>query len=104
MAGFSKLFGSILTSTIWCESHATIRVWIAMLASCDAEGMVEGSIPGFAYVARVTRAEMEQALEKLTSPDPDSRTKDNEGRRVEAFDGGWKILNYAKYREMAQPQ
>jgi hypothetical protein len=102
MAGFAKVFDSILTSTIWAEEHATVRVWIAMLASADADGIVEGSIPGFAHVARVTREEMERALKVLTGPDPDSRTKDHEGRRIEAFDGGWKILNHAKYRERAQ--
>lgn len=102
MAGFAKLYSSILTSTIWTEDHATVRVWIAMLATSDADGMVEGSIPGFASVARVTLQEMEKALAVLTSPDPYSRTKDHEGRRIEPFDGGWRILNHAKYREMAQ--
>ena len=102
MAGFAKVFDSILTSTIWAEDHATVRVWIAMLASADAEGLVEGSIPGFAHVARVTREEMEHALKVLTSPDPDSRTQEYEGRRIRAFPGGWEILNHAKYRARAQ--
>jgi hypothetical protein len=104
MAGFVKVFTSILTSTIWGEDHATVRVWIAMLASADADGMVEGSVPGFARVANVTMAEMEHALEVLYSPDPHSRTKDHEGRRIEAFDGGWRILNHTKYRETANAQ
>ncbi len=100
--GFSKLFSSILTSTIWGEDHATVRVWIAMLASSDADGVVEGSIPGFARVACVTPDEMRKALAVLLAPDPDSRTKDHEGRRIETIDGGWLILNYVKYREQAQ--
>ena len=104
MAGFVKVFTSILTSTIWGESHATVRVWIALLASADAEGIVEGSVPGFARVANVTIPEMEQALEVLTAPDIHSRTKDHEGRRVEAFAGGWRILNHTKYRETATAQ
>jgi hypothetical protein len=104
MAGFSKLFSSILTSTLWGESHATVRVWIAMLAACDAEGVVEGSIPGFAHLARVSPEEMRQALSILLAPDPDSRTKDHDGRRIEAIEGGWLILNYLKYREVAQAQ
>ena len=102
MSGFAKVFSSILTSTIWAEDHATVRVWIAMLASCDADGVVEGSVPGFAHVARVTREEMERALGILSGPDPDSRTKENEGRRIEAFPGGWQILNHAKYRQQGQ--
>jgi hypothetical protein len=102
MAGFAKLFSSILTSTVWGLPHSTVRVWIAMLASADADGVVEGSIPGFARVACVTREEMEEALRVFLSPDPDSRTKEHEGRRIETIDGGWHILNFAKYRAHAQ--
>ena len=102
MSGYSKLFSSIVTSTIWCEDHATVRVWVAMLAMTDARGLVEGSIPGFANVARVSIPEMRQAVDKLSSPDPDSRTPDHEGRRIESVPGGWRILNYQAYRERCQ--
>lgn len=102
MAGFTKLFSSIVTSSIWCEDDATLRVWIAMLASVDSDGIVEGSIPGFANLSRVTIEQMEAALSKLSSPDVYSRTPDNEGRRIEAVPGGWKILNYAAHRERVQ--
>lgn len=102
MAGWTKLFGSIVTSSIWCEDNATRLVWIAMLATCDAEGIVEGSAPGFANLCRVTLSEFRAALSILTNPDPDSRTSDYEGRRIEEVAGGWRILNYAAYRERGQ--
>jgi hypothetical protein len=31
-------------------------------------------------------------------PDPDSRTKDFEGRRIDTIEGGWLLLNHSKYR------
>jgi hypothetical protein len=102
VAGWAKLFGSIVTSSVWTEDDATLRVWIAMLATADSEGIVEGSVPGFASLARVSVEQMENALEKLTAPDPYSRTPDHEGRRLEVVEGGWLILNYAKYRQQAQ--
>lgn len=102
MAGYSKLFSSIVTSSIWCEDNITLRVWIAMLATCDANGIVEGSIPGFASLARVSTGEMRSAIERLLSPDPDSRTPEHEGRRIEAIRGGWRILNYLDYRSRLQ--
>jgi len=102
MSGWTKLFSSIVTSSIWVEDHVMLRIWVAMLALADFHGVVEGSIPGFANLARVTVEEMRTALEKLSSPDPDSRTVEFEGRRIEAIDGGWKILNYGRYRERAQ--
>ena len=102
MAGYSKLFSSIVTSTIWCEDHTTRIVWISMLAMCDAHGFVSGSVPGFANLARVTIPEMEHAVDRLSSPDAYSRTKEFGGRRIEAVDGGWLILNYEAYREKGQ--
>ena len=85
MAGWAKLFSSIITSSIWTEDDVTLRVWIAMLATADADGVVEGSLPGFASLARVTREKLEESLRKLVSPDPDSRTPDHEGRRTGAY-------------------
>jgi len=102
MSGFAKLFGSIVTSSIWCEDDATLRVWIAMLATCDNRGVVEGSIPGFANLARVAVPQMEHAVTVLSSPDPHSRTPDHEGRRIEGVPGGWKLLNYLVYRDRGQ--
>lgn len=102
MAGYSKLFSSIVTSSIWMEDDKTLRVWFAMLALTDAKGMVEGSVPGFAHVARVSIPEMEHAIAVLSGPDPYSRTPDNEGRRIEAVPGGWVILNYTAYRDRCQ--
>lgn len=102
MAGWAKLFGSIVTSSIWMEDDATLRVWIAMLATCDQDGIVEGSLPGFANLAHVSIEQMKAAVEKLAAPDPFSRTPDHEGRRIEVIEGGWLILNYGKYRQQAQ--
>ena len=102
MTGFTKLFSSITESSVWSEPHFVVRVWIGMLARSDAEGIVEGSVPGFAHLCHVSVEEMREAIRVLSEPDPDSRTKDNEGRRIEPFDGGWRILNYLKYRKQAQ--
>lgn len=101
MTGYTKLFSSIVTSTIWLESNATRIVWITMLALADKHGEVQGSVPGLARLAGVSVEECRAALQKFLSPDPDSRTKDDEGRRIEEIDGGWSILNHLKYREMA---
>lgn len=102
MAGYTKLFSSIVTSSVWCESNDVLRVWIAMLATCDHQGVVEGSIPGFANLARVTIPEMEAAVQLLKDPDPHSRTTEHEGRRIMAIPGGWKVLNHEIYRDRCQ--
>lgn len=99
MSGYTKLFASIVGSTIWQEDLATKVMWITMLAMSDSEGIVEGSVPGLAHIAGVTVQEAERALEKFQQPDKYSRTPDYDGRRIEVVDGGWLILNRAKYRD-----
>ena len=99
MACYTKLFHSILASTIWREDDKTRIVWITMLAMTDQHGTVQASIPGLADLARVSLEECEASLARLAAPDKYSRTKDHEGRRIEEIDGGWLILNHPKYRE-----
>lgn len=95
---YTKLFHSILDSSIWQESHQTRIVWVTMLAMADQHGEVQAAIPGLAKRAGVTIAEAEEAIATLSAPDSYSRTPDHEGRRIAKIDGGWEILNHAKYR------
>ena len=100
---FTKMFGSITDSTVWGEPDPTRIVWITMLAMANRDGFVHSSVPGLAHRARVSLEACEAALETFKSPDPYSRTVDYEGRRIEAVDGGWILLNYLKYREAGNP-
>jgi hypothetical protein len=99
MPGFTKLFSTITDSTVWMEPNDTRIVWIAMLAMADQWGRVLASIPGLAHRARVPLPATEAALQCFLSPDPYSRTKAFEGRRIMEIEGGWQLLNYDKYRE-----
>ena len=99
MAGYTKLFSTILASTIWREPAEVRVVWITMLAMADASGRVDGSVPGLADLARVSLEQCQSALKCLGEPDFFSRTKENEGRRIREVPGGWEILNYLRYRE-----
>lgn len=97
---YTKLFQSILDSTVWQEPLAVKVVWITMLAMTDRQGRVSASVPGLARRAGVSLQECELALEKFRSPDPYSRTQDHEGKRIADIDGGWLLLNHEKYRSM----
>lgn len=95
---FTKLSESIVASTVWGYDSDTRVVWVTMLAIADATGVVRASVPGLARLAVVSVEAARKALDIFLSPDPDSRDKSNEGRRIEVIDGGWLILNYLKYR------
>lgn len=98
MQGYTKLFGSIVASTVWREPHTVRIVWITMLAMAGKSGVVESSLPGLADLSRVSIEECKAALEVLSAPDEYSHTPDHEGRRVARCAGGWQILNHALYR------
>jgi len=104
MAGYSKLDCGIVDSSLWEMPHEYLRVWIAMLAKCDASGYVRVAAPAMARLCHLDRPAMDAIIDTFCAPDTESRTPDNEGRRLHRVDGGWQILNYTKYREgLKQP-
>jgi hypothetical protein len=96
---YTKLFSSIIHSTIWQASMPTKVVWVTMLAMADQHGRVMASIPGLAKAAGASLEECQAALGHFLAPDPYSRTPDFEGRRIMEIPGGWILLNYASYRQ-----
>lgn len=99
-ATFTKLFSGLTESTVWVEAYPTRILWVAMLSWADQHGRVYGALPGIARRAGITLEEAEAAMQSFMSPDRYSRTKEHEGRRAEAIEGGWRLLNYQKYRDM----
>jgi hypothetical protein len=97
---YVKLFSSLLTSSVWAEDNATRIVWISMLCLADKDGDVRASPAGLARIANVSVEECQRALAVLLSPDAQSTTPDDDGRRIEQRQGGWHILNYVRYRQL----
>ena len=100
MDTYTKVFKSMLDSTVWQESIETRIVWVTMLAMADATGCVWASVPGLARRAGVSLEAAEEALSKFLAPDPHSRSKEHEGRRIEEVDRGWRLLNHGKFTGM----
>lgn len=100
MHGYTKLFNSILHSTIWSEPNEVRILWITMLAMADKYGDVNASVPGLARMAGITTEQAQDGLTRFLSPDQYSRTPDNEGRRISEIKGGWHLLNHGHYRAL----
>src|ERR1700757_3029415 len=100
MSGYAKLFSRILDSTVWREDNETRILWITMLAMADKNGNVLCTVPGLADRARISLAQCESALQKFQKPDKYSWSREEEGRRIRVIDGGWFLINHAKYRAM----
>ena len=97
---YVKLFASILDSSIWDEDHATLRTFLSLLLMSNRDGVVQAAFSGLVRRSRCTRDEVRRALEILEAPDPESKDQDYGGRRIERIDGGWLVLNRAKYRDL----
>lgn len=85
----------LLTSSTWATgSPAQIKVWIYLLLQADPRsGIVEDAAPAIALRCGLPLADVEGALSWLAAPDPYSRTKDNEGRRIAIGENGILVLN-----------
>jgi hypothetical protein len=97
--GFTKLDENIVESSIMAEDDSVFKIWIFLLAKCKEDGVARVSPAFIASVTHKPTEEILSAIKTLESPDPLSRTIDHEGRRIERVNGGFKVLNYNKYRK-----
>lgn len=102
---YAKLFPELYTGSMVGAGCVVFAVWPYALANCDAEGYVELNPKLLAMVLGASVQEIEQAITFLMRPDPDSRSKTEDGRRV-VKEGQflYRIVNYAKYREIRDKQ
>ena len=105
MSHYVKIYDFLLTSSIWSQATKDAKIlWITMLAMKNRDHRVLCSLPGLSDMARLTMPETEAALELLMKPDPYSRTKAKDGRRVEPIEGGWLVVNGEKYDRLFKEQ
>ena len=100
--GFAKLYGDKLTtSSLLLEPVATRWVFLWMLAKANAEGFFRCSHSPqvLARIANITEEQAGEAIRILEAPDPDSQSKEEDGRRIIPVDGGWHLTTYEKHRE-----
>ena len=99
---YSKLHASIVGSSLWTETDTVRILFITLLALCDRDGIVYGSKIGLNRLANIDPDTADSAWSALLSPDDNSsdkmRAPENEGRRIEAVPGGFKLLNFEYYR------
>jgi len=62
-------------------------------------GLVEASAIGIIHQALVEQELGLDALEQMGAPEPESRSQEFDGRRLVRINGGYLVLNYARYRE-----
>ncbi len=103
---YSKLFSSLVHSSLWSQMDHVRLLFITLLALSDRDGIVYGSRSGLERAALI---DPDASLKHdpwriLMGPDDDSsdlmRNPENEGRRLEEIPGGFRIINYVYYRSL----
>ena len=98
---YGKVFGSLYEGSMLGAGVHVFALWPYCLARADARGIVEVNPKLAAVVLGCSVTEIEQALEYLQRPDPDSRSREEEGRRlVREGQFAYRIVNYLRYREI----
>ncbi len=96
---FVKLDCGIIHSSLWAESSDTKICWITLLLLADPNGFVRAAPSAIAREAGITAEVARKAISLFCSPDNESRSPENQGKRIERVEGGFHVLNYEKYRE-----
>jgi len=100
---FAKVFASLWDGTL-ADQWETWSTFVFMLAHCDADGVIDMTPQAISRRSCIPMDKVKAALEHLESPDPQSRTSELDGRRIERLDDhrdwGWRIVNYVSYRNM----
>lgn len=100
---FVKLDCRILQSSLWSTPPAVRLTFITILAMTEPDGLCRATAPGIAHAARLPEEDVRKALQVLEGPDPDSRCTAEDGRRIVRVDGGYRVVNYLRYREYESP-
>lgn len=98
---YCKLFTSLYQGTLRGRSDE-ILVFTNLLAHCDRLGVSDIHPKSISEEVGLPLERVQVALDSLEGIDPESRSPENEGRRISRLDEhrawGWNVTNYAKYR------
>lgn len=104
---YGKTFTSLWEGSMVGQADAQL-VFIFLFCHCDHEGFVEAHPAGIAAKTGIPLDRVENTIDLLESPDPKSRSKEEEGRRIIPLDGdhvsGWKVVNYKYYRDLRRQE
>lgn len=103
---FVPLSRGMIDGSLW-EADLRVRVLFVTMLFISFEparrGTVDITLRKLAGRAGMSPKDVRYALDVLMAPDPDSRSKGDDGRRIERLDDrrewGWRIVNWSGYEQ-----
>jgi len=86
------------------EDWRALITFQQLIVLCDADGVIDMTPHAIARRTGIPLEHIKAGIEILQSPDPESRTEGEEGRRIVPIDAhrpwGWRIVNHEKYKQL----
>jgi len=106
VSGYTPVFDTVFDGTL-CGRWPTLPVWLTILPMADKNGHIDMTYQAIAARSGWPLELLKQAIAELMAPDPESRTAECEGRRLELLDPanrqwGWRVINHVQYRNKAR--
>jgi len=100
---YGKIFDSIYDGTL-VEDWRALVTFQQMIILSDSQGTIDITPRALSRRTGIPIEHIEAGIHVLESPDPYSRSPEEEGRRIVRLDShrdwGWKIVNHSSYRNM----
>lgn len=104
---YAKVFESIYDGSLR-ENWKALVTFQQFLVLADADGTVDMTPAAIAARTGIPREIIDAGIAALEAPDPDSRSAEREGRRIERLDDhrswGWTIVNHRHYQLMVSAE
>ena len=98
---YGKIFASMFKGSLYGQWEAIVTFTV-MIVLADQNGEVDMTPEALAAATSIPLEIIRKGIADLEQPDPQSRTPDEEGRRIvrvsESRAWGWTITNHAHYR------
>lgn len=105
MSGYTPVFDTVYDGTL-CGRWPTLPVWLSILPMADKNGHIDLTCQAIAARTGWPLDLLKQGIAELMAPDPESRTPECDGRRLELLDDhrnwGWRVINHEQYRNKAR--
>lgn len=96
---YGKVFAQMYRGSLYGAGLNVFAVWPWLIANSDSKGYVEVNSRELAQILGCNRETVDEAMDFLQRPDSESRSADEDGRRI-VREGQflYRIVNYPRYR------
>ena len=98
---YGKIFESMYDGTL-ADNWEALITFQQMIVLCDSNGVIDMTPSAISRRTGIPVEHIESGIEILEKPDKNSRTPDEDGRRIRLIDDhkpwGWYIVNHNKYK------